>query len=430
MALRAGFAEVEITPPVGTHKIGWLRDIVSDRVLDPLCARAAVFETCPPALGRGAGERVAFVELDTLSVRWTTVDEVRRRCAAAYGFPGVHVMVAATHNHAGPAVANAGDVRRDDGYVRTLVEKLVVLVGGAMDNMQDADAGFGGCFEFDVGYNRRVVMRDGTVRTHGTFDDPLALSMEGPMDPEVAVLGVRGRDGRLLGALVNFACHPAHHGDEAALSGGFPGVLARRMAARGCPVTLYLNGASGNIAVNDPTRGGAGKSKEEVGAILARDVAGVLDRLEFRADVALGCRSETIRLPFRQVTPEEAQGAVRGAQRFIDTAIYERDIPRALARIRRIGTQPAEVQVITVGEFTYAGIPAEYFVQHALRIKEECFPRHALVVGQANGMVGYVPTREAFARGGYETTFSDTSRLAPEAGDMLADCAIRLIRAG
>jgi hypothetical protein len=44
MALRAGLAEVDITPPVGTHKIGCLRDIVSDRVLDPLCARGG-YET-------------------------------------------------------------------------------------------------------------------------------------------------------------------------------------------------------------------------------------------------------------------------------------------------------------------------------------------------------------------------------------------------
>ena len=45
-------------------------------------------------------------------------------------------------------------------------------------------------------------------------------------------------------------------------------------------------------------------------------------------------------------------------------------------------------------------------------------------------MVGYVPHREAFLRGGYEATFSIGSRLAPEAGDILADCAIRLIGEG
>ena len=55
---------------------------------------------------------------------------------------------------------------------------------------------------------------------------------------------------------------------------------------------------------------------------------------------------------------------------------------------------------------------------------------HALVVSHANGMVGYVPTAKAFVRGGYETTFTGSSRLAPEAGDILADAAIALVRKG
>ena len=49
------------------------------------------------------------------------------------------------------------------------------------------------------------------------------------------------------------------------------------------------------------------------------------------------------------------------------------------------------------------------------------------VAGQANGMVGYVPHAEAFRRGGYETTLCNSSRLAPEAGNILADAAIELI---
>ena len=81
-------------------------------------------------------------------------------------------------------------------------------------------------------------------------------------------------------------------------------------------------------------------------------------------------------------------------------------------------------------EYAFVGIPAEYFVEHGLRIKEECYPKRALVVGHANGMVGYVPTRMAFKRGGYETTFISSSRLAPEAGDLLADAAIALVRQG
>ena len=419
MSLQVGFSEVDITPPLGTHKIGWLRDIVADRVRDPLFARAAVLEA--------DGERVAFVQLDTLCIRWTQVNDIRTRCADACGFAGDHLMVAATHNHAGPAVANCGDVARDDAYVETLVGKVVDGIGQALDGMQEARIGFGSGFEFDLTYNRRMVMRDGAVKTHGTFKNPMALCLEGPVDPEVAVMAARDKRGRLLGVVVNFACHPTDHGGETAISAGWPGVLAHEMKGRGCPATVFLNGASGNIAVNDP-RAATVTRKEAVGAALARDVSGVLETMDFRDRVKLAARGRTIQLPFRETTAEERAGRIKGAQRFIDSAIYDRHMEKALSRVRRLGTQPAEVQVIAIDEYAYVGIPAEYFVQLGLRIKEQSHPCRALVVGHANGMLGYVPHRDAFLRGGYETTYWDGSRLAPEAGDLLADAAIELIQ--
>ena len=83
--------------------------------------------------------------------------------------------------------------------------------------------------------------------------------------------------------------------------------------------------------------------------------------------------------------------------------------------------------MLGVSEHAYTAIPAEYFAELGLKIKERTWPRRALVVSCANGMVGYTPTGEAFERGGYETAFGPTSHLAPEAGDMLADAAAELI---
>ena len=87
-------------------------------------------------------------------------------------------------------------------------------------------------------------MRDGTVRTHGTFEDPDALYLEGPVDREVAVIGVRSKTGDWLGTLVNFACHPTHHGGNTIFDVGYAGVLARTLGDWSYPMTLFLNGAS------------------------------------------------------------------------------------------------------------------------------------------------------------------------------------------
>lgn len=420
--MRAGFAKTDITPALGGQKIGWIKAIPIERIVDPLYARVAVFES-----GR---ERVGLVQLDTLSVRWTTVQEIRRRVQAVCGLPAAGLMVAATHNHSGPAVATLCDVPRDDAYVATLVERVVEAVGAAVAALAEAEVGFASVFEFGLTHNRRTALRDGTTTTHGLgFRHPLALYVEGPIDPEVAVLAARRPgSGELLGAVVNFACHPVHHGGEPVVTAGFPGVLAAKMAVRGCPHAVFLNGACGNISPGNPVQP-VQPTMEDIGRRLAEDAFEAIEHMTFRTGVPLGYCQTTVSLPYRQITDAEVKGTVRGAQRFVDPAAYDRAMPRLLERIRERGTQPAEVQVLRVGDVTFTGVPAEFFVQLGLRIKEAAHPRHGLVVSHANGMVGYIPHREAFARGGYETTFGPAWRQAPEAGDLLVQAAGEQVQA-
>lgn len=419
--MQAGFAEIDITPPAGTHKIGWLKDIISDHVLDPLFARAAVFES--------GGVRIAVVQLDVLSVSHSLVTRFRERIETEHGFPGASVMVCATHSHAGPAVVNCGLVERDDAYVGTLIGKVGEVFGAALANLQPAELGFGRSDAAGVSFNRRVMMRNGTVRTHGCLSDPEAVGIEGPVDPEVSVLAARSPSGELLGALVNFACHPTHHGPDGALSAGWPGVLVNEMRSRGCPMTLFLQGAAGNMHTANPAADGADDPMEKVGADVAATAAAALGQAEFTDDVQLDSRSKIIDLPLREPTDAEVKRTVFGAQPFVDPAIYDRAAPELIERYRRSPVLPTKVQVLCLNDIALAAAPAEWFVEFALRIKEAVRPRRAVVVGYANGMVGYVPTREAFARGGYETTFGPVSWLAPEAGDLIADAIIELARA-
>jgi hypothetical protein len=426
--LRAGFAEVDISPPIGTTKIGWLRHQTIERVLDPIYARAVVIEA-----DASGGGKVGFIALDTLSVRWTTTRQIRERIEREWKFPGQNVMVSATHNHGGPAVATAGEAKRDDRYVATLIDKCVALFGEALRRREPAQIGFASVFEFSVARNRRVVQRDGTTRCHGRFSEPGSLYTEGPIDPEVGVLAVQSLEGKPLGVLTNFACHPAHLGGDDQLTAGWPGVFAREMKARGWPVPLFLQGAAGEMHTSDPETG-MDLSMEEAGKVIAEDTLRAIADMEFRDTLpgvdGVGATSTTVQLPHRKPRDGEVEGTIRGAQRFVDSAIYDRGMPALLERIRRQPLQPAEVQAIFLGEHALVSIPAEYFVQFGLRIKEATHPRHTWVVAYTNGMVGYVPTQEAMRRGGYETTFAGSSRLAPEAGDLLADAAIALVNRG
>jgi len=415
---RAGFAEVDITPPLGTPKQGSNGKTVASSVLDPLYARAAVFE-----LGT---ERFAILQLDTALIMAPETKAIREKIGKDHGFPGDRVMVSATHNHAGPALINEG-LPRDETYVATLVEKCAQALGRALEARKDAQVGVGTAFEFAVSFNRRIVMRDGTVRTHGSFKDPNALAFEGPIDPEVGVFAVRGKDGKLLGALVNFACHPTAHWNDGVISAGFPGVAARILKEKGVPVPMFLQGAAGNMHSQDP-RGFPEKTMEEIGTTLAEDAAKALASVKWTTPSRLSAQSRTLSLPFRTLSEADLKGSGKGMQRFGEKGYYDRKIPELLEYMKK-GADEGEVQVFKIDQTAFASQPSESFAEHGLRIKEASWPLRAWVVCYANGMLGYLPHEEAFRRGGYECTFGPPSLMAPDTGAKLADAAIELIRA-
>lgn len=418
--IMAGFAEVDITPPLGTLKIGWIKRIISTEILAPLFARIAIFTQ--------DASKVAFIQLDTLIIDETDVCMIRQNVHQRYGFPENNIMISATHNHAGPAIATAGEVPKDIQYAASVVHKITEAFGCALDSLVNVEVGFSHTYEWYIAYNRRVVMRDGTVRTHGTFDDLDALFIEGPVDPEVAVLAVRNATQQILGLLVNFACHPTHFGGDGSIHPGYPGVAAQLLKSKGIPICLFLNGASGNLHTSNPANGGKGKSAEEAGRQLAEDVLEVLPKLEYVSTIKFGHVSRAIQLPYRKVTDGEVKGTIKGAQRFIDSSIYDKTIPDLVDKCSREVNRKVEIQVVGIGNIYYVGIPAEFFVEFGLRIKQAATPKHALIVTCANGHLGYIPTLQAFQHGGYETTFGTGSMMAPEVGDIITVTAIDLLQ--
>lgn len=420
--MKAAFSAVDITPPPGTASAGWLIEIVPTEVLDPLHARIAIFQD--------ATTQAAIVSLDTGAVDEYTTGKIRRSVADCCDFPGQNVMVSATDNHAGPAVYSMGDVDRDDEYVEEISGRIAEAFSETLDNLRQVQIGFGWTFDFDTAHNRRVRFRDGIVRTHGTFNDPLALCFDGPIDPEVAVIAFQDTNGAPLGILTNYACRAGHLGGQEVFSSGYPGALAGTMKDRGWPVTIFLQGCTGNVHYVDPAHPDIQPTKEDVAAALADRVAQVLERVEYTDPGSLCVSAKTVQLPFRQPTRADIEGTSPGTQRFVDPEVYERNMQQLLDFIDRMGTQPAELQVIRIGHWAIASVPGGPFAEFGLRVKEAVWPIHPVLVSYTNGHLGYIPEREAFERGGYETTFMMGSRLAPQAADILADEITSLIEEG
>lgn len=421
MPLQAGFAEVDITPSLPCEKVGWLVRVTADTLRDPLYARACVLDD-----GR---RRIAVVSLDLLSIRWLEVDRIRAS-AIALGLDPQRVMVAATHNHCGPAAVGAGAVRRDDAYIDgVLLPAVHAALRQAVEALQPAKLMFGRTLESRIAFIRRFVMRDGSVQCHARHL-PRIRCRESVLDPELAALALMGGGGSTLGLLVNYACHPTHGGGDNTITAGWPGQMALRLKQHFGPrcVPMLLNGAFGDVHHANPLDPEHVDSPQRVGYVVADDVQQMAAGLEDIASPLLDGMTQTLRLPWRDIDGPFGRDMPR-RQRFGTDAIYEQQIERLREKQRHRDHFPAELQCLALNrDHVFVGIPGELFTELGLRIKAGSPFADTHVVGAANGMVGYLPTRRAFDGGGYECTLITSSCLAPEAGDMVVAAALDMLR--
>jgi len=87
----------------------------------------------------------------------------------------------------------------------------------------------------------------------------------------------------------------------------------------------------------------------------------------------------------------------------------------------------AEVQGLRIGPLGIATNGAEYFCEYGLRIKKASRHPFTWVSTLSNDYIGYVPTPQAFAGGGYEPRTARSSMLAPDAGQRLLEGALKAL---
>lgn len=434
--LKAGLAEVDVTPPLGAPLSGHWHIRRAEEIHDPLFAHALVLDDGVAPL--------CMITADVLSLQRGTVQRCRDAIASATGLPPERIAISATHTHYGPLTARlwTRDQRPDPDYLATLEAGIARAAIAAWEARRPAQVAIGWAFEGKLSFNRRFMMRSGEVVMHPPPGSTDILYQEGRTDPEVGVISVRDKNGAPMGWWVNFACHATVTGAANAISADFPGALARAMKQRHGDdvVTLFANGCCGNLCqidVFDPDRPRSGDELLRImGERLADDVAQAEQDAQFVDDLALDARCAQIAIPLRRIPPEVEQAA----RELLADADYDTSAPDAyrehkyaemvmelVEEKRRRPLVPAEVQAFRLGDVGLVMLPGEIFVEHGLTIKLHSPARRTFVVELANGIVGYVPTREAFEGGGYEQRLGNNSKLSPVAGEMMTETALALL---
>ena len=448
--VRAGFAERDISPTVGMREAHAVARHVFKAFIDPCKVRVAVFDD-----GR---KRIAVVGLDALMVPRSVVQRARSEIQRVCGLPPDTVMIAATHSHSSGPVGivmpgqfdhASPEIQRlayqesslaDPVYLERLIQETVEATRLAVARLAPARLSFGFGHDDQVAYNRRQRMKNGQSWSHAGAMNPEIVGYAGPTDPQVGVVGAWDPDGRLLGAIVNFACHATTN--PGGISANWPGEMERTVqgALRTNVPVVFLAGASGDVTQVDNlspyVRPDQKTWMQIVGGRIGAEAVKVLLSSPRGAEAAIEARQKTWTIPRRVPAPERVARARdvvavgKPARGDLTEWTFARETLLLDAILAREPDVEVEVQALQVGPALFVSNPAEYFVAYGLEIKRGSPFPFTFPVALANGSVGYVPTEEAFgpAGGGYETRLTFYSNLEITAGRQFAEAGLELAR--
>ena len=429
--LRVGVAAVKITPPSGTPMAGYYYARGSEDVLDDLYAKAAVLDD--------GSTKVALVVCDLITLPRKTVLEARQLIEQQTGIPGRHIMISATHTHTGPALARDSVRDNQDGgssdpsqkYTLELPSRIAQAVTEANGKLTGVRVSYTKEHEDRLSFCRRFWMKDGTVGWNPGKLNQNIIRPVSPIDPEVGVVYFETADKKSLLTYVNFALHADTTGGSK-ISADYPGALARRLADYKGPdmTTIFANGACGNLNHTNVKWAAPQSSPAEanrLGTILAGSVLKAYMDLKPVNGTALRVRSQVLQLPPAKISPQDVQEAKATVEKKDKAKFMEQVKAYKVLDVEKRGDTPleVEVQIIAMGDaLAWVSLPGEIFVELGLSIKAASPFAQTHIAELANGSIGYIPNRSAYAEGNYEV---ESARCAEGSGEMLVQAAVKMM---
>lgn len=465
--LEFGLCSVCITPKLGTKLIGQPEQLEADGKYTDLFARSLYLHS--------KAEDIIIISCDLLFLPKDDMDYLRKEISRKTGVRFENIIIHTTHTHAGPSVTSLFNEDNVDPEVSEKIFEGIIESGiQSFKNKKKGSVSFGRDYRDDLAFNRRYVMRDGSVELHPHKDDPNILEPEGPNDPEINVIIIRNENKVPAGVLVNFSCHlTSLERDNGKFSADFPTFAEQNLRedmSNDDFVLIYLNGPCGNVCqVNveskDTVEVGIEHTKK-MGKMFSESV-----RTAMKSDEPLdeGTLIKTlyreIKIPVRTITAEMIREAeetrkqhegkrfevknvanygvesyrdtkVISANRLLETDFWKNaaagELLKLYDRYRDDNHETVPLSVVRLGDIFIATVPTELFVEFSIEIKARFKNKYrgVLVVELANGWVGYVPTKKAFVpeKGGYEVQFLNSSKLCEDAGDIIVKEIVEMER--
>ncbi|RAP73567.1 hypothetical protein [Paenibacillus montanisoli] len=455
--LQAGTARAVITSPLTVPHAGWgaQTHVYPDGVHYDLWATVL-------CLAEGE-ELVCIADLDLCYLTMPQADRLRERIASALGIDRSRVRISTSHTHAGPFIHSNWYKDHDAtlDYIDGLFETVVRCAAEAAQHRVPVRvaAGYGEC---GIGKRRIQKLDNGRIIT--------GYDPAGATDPTVGTVKIEAEDGTLLASLLHFACHPTTLGPDNKLqSPDYPGVARRVVEQLSGGHCLFLLGAAGDIGPGPEGFRSDYAAVDRMGTILGCEAAKSLLQLEtvtpnwqfdrvVESGASLGLWTNkpgvssdngrmvvalrTVELPLKPLMPTvdaEQQFLAHQSrmQELIELSGSEDEIRDATYKVKRshkiwqqslhyYGQTSASIEAhfVAVSGIVLAGVPVEPFSFTGKQIREASPFACTLFGGYTNGWLGYLPTADQYAVGGYEI---ETSPFAEGAAEHFANEIIAIL---
>ena len=415
----------------------------------PLEASALVVES--------GGTRVALCGVDVLGMATARVDRLRERIGAAISADPAGILLNWNHTHCAPPPGNEMLERSGllstsgsdavDAYADLLEERLLEVVATAAERLEPAGIAWG-IGAADLSVNRRERDRNGQI-VHG-------WRAEGIVDQQVVALQAQRSDGSAIATVTAYGCHPVAVGmDFPRYSSDYPGALREALRELTGGEVVFLQGCGGNVLprvsfCTDETEAqlmGRRLAVEALHALADRPAwptryiregdASLIPMILFRREpapapeIVVAALEERVSFPLQPAPSvpelaalaEDLEAQVDAARRRDAGAaevyglLYHAKWARATWTSLRAAPAPSAIggpmHAVRIGEGVIVTAPGELFTEIGWAIKERSPAVPTMALGYTNGAIGYFPTVEAYAEGGYEPAYSNRSYGAP-----------------
>jgi Neutral/alkaline non-lysosomal ceramidase, N-terminal len=413
-----GTGREDITPPVGIYARNWgaAKHEVASGIHLPFTLTAVTFQN---------GEGESPLVLISADLGWwkSAADEqqLREGILQALSLQPFQLMFCLTHTHAGPSTFTE-DVNKPGGhliapYLRQVQEAAITAAKSALKMAKTATLTwhYGTC---DLAKNRELP-EAGTDRVI-TGLNPLAAA------DNTLLVGRITDEQKILGTIVNYACHPTTLGaGNQLLSPDYIGAMRALVEASTGAPCLFLQGASGELSPAEQYSGDTSLA-DQYGRQLGFAVLSALEAMlppdqalfftgvvESGASLAMWNKGSyapatvvkgemtTVALPLKEL-PSLAE--IEAAWAACEDHVIKERLWRQRGIRKTIGdgtVSEMPLWVWRLGDTILAGQPNETYSAFQQELRALLSPVAVVVMNIVNGYAGYLPPAEAYNRQSY-----------------------------